>query len=54
MVPALIKLEIVFEADDFAVDAGSGEALLDELLHFLLKLALTSANDGGEDHDPVF
>jgi len=28
VVLALVELEVVFEADDFAVDAGSGEALL--------------------------
>ncbi len=50
---ALIEREIVFEIHQFAIDAGAGEAVLYELLHFFLEFAFAAASDGRHDHDPV-
>ncbi len=54
VVLALVELEIVFQAHQFAVDASAREAVLDELFHLLLELALASANDGSQNHDAIF
>ena len=54
VVLALIELEVFFHAHQFAVDPGAGEAMLNQLLHFLLELALAAANDGSQNHHAVF
>ena len=51
---ALVELEIVFQADEFAVHARAGEAMLDELFRLFFEFALTAAHDGRHDHDAVF
>jgi hypothetical protein len=50
---ALVEREVVFEIHQFAIDAGAGETVLDELLHFFLEFAFAAANDGRHDHDAV-
>src|SRR5215472_17324444 len=56
MILPLIKVDdcVVIQTDQFTVDPRSRIAMLDERLHYLLKLALASADDGGHDHDPIF
>ena len=54
VVLALVETKVVFEIDQFAIDAGAGEAVLDELFHLFFELAFAAANDGGHDHDAVF
>ena len=50
---ALVETEIVFQIDQFAIDARAGEAVLDELFHLFLELAFAAAHDGRHDHDAV-
>ena len=53
VVLALVEGQVVFEVHQFAIDAGAGEAVLDQLLHFFFELAFAATNDGRHDHDAV-
>ena len=54
VVLALVQLDLVVgNVAQLIVNAGSGEALLRQLVQFLLKLSLAPANDGRHDHHPV-
>ncbi len=54
VVSSLVQRNVVFEIDQFAVNARPGEAVLHQLLHLFLKLALASSHDGCEHHHPIF
>src|SRR5581483_8645932 len=51
---ALVETDLVFQVDQYAVDAGAGEAVLRQLFHFLFEHAFAAAHDGREDHDAIF
>ena len=54
MVLALVERDLIFQADQFAVDTRPREAMLSELFHLLLEFAFAAANDGRENHDTIF
>ena len=47
-------MDLFFQADQFTIHPRPGEAVLRELLHLLLELALTPADDRRHNHYPVF
>ena len=53
VVLAFVEREIVFQVDEFAIDAGAGETVLHQLLHLFFEFAFATADDGGHDHDAV-
>src|SRR5208337_4103181 len=41
------------QVHQLAIDAGAGEAVLDQLLHFFFEFAFAAPNDGSHDHDTI-
>ena len=55
VVLALVEFDfLVGNVTQLAVNAGTRVALLRQLVELLLELAFTSANDGRQDHHPIF